>query len=149
MNTTGRRSWMMRLAGALFTVPLFAGSALAQQTFVIAGFGGPNEALMRKSLIPEFEKKHNVKVEWLPASSTQNHGRIKAQKANPQVDVILLDHMVQVLASKEDLLAPLDSKLVPNLAGQTLLSAADISCRGTICGFSLLSVSREHRHGGC
>jgi putative spermidine/putrescine transport system substrate-binding protein len=116
MNTTGRRSWTRCLVGALFAVLLFAGSALAQQTFVIAGFGGPNEALMRKTLIPEFEKKHNVKVEWLPASSTQNHGRIKAQKANPQVDVILLDHMVQVLASKEDLLAPLDSKLVPHLA---------------------------------
>lgn len=114
---TSRWIWLPALATAAFAmVPLFAGSAHAQQTFVIAGFGGPNEALMRKSMIPEFEKKHNVKAEWLPASSTQNHGRIKAQKANPQVDVILLDYMVQVLASKEDLLAPLDPKLVPNLA---------------------------------
>ncbi|MSO93096.1 MAG: ABC transporter substrate-binding protein [Rhodospirillales bacterium] len=116
MNTSVRRSWAMWLAGAVLALPLFAASASAQQTFVIAGFGGPNEAIMRKTLIPEFEKANNVKVEWLPASSTQNHGRIKAQKANPQVDVILLDYMVQVLASKEDLLAPLDPKLVPNLA---------------------------------
>lgn len=116
-SKTSRWIWLSALATVAFAMlPLFAGSAHAQQTFVIAGFGGPNEALMRKSLIPEFEKKHNVKVEWLPASSVQNHGRIKAQKANPQVDVILLDYMVQVLAAKEDLLAPLDPKLVPHLA---------------------------------
>src|SRR5437867_2210567 len=126
---SSRRMWSSALAAAALAVlPIFGGSAHAQQTFVIAGFGGPNEALMRKSIIPEFEKKYSVKVEWLPASSTQNHGRIKAQKANPQVDVILLDHMVQVLAAKEGLLAPLDSKHVTHLA--------DIRKEGRISGDS-------------
>lgn len=88
--------------------------ALAQK-LVIAGWGGPFEPNLRKELIREFEQKNNVTVEWISASSFQNYGRIKSQAANPQVDILLCDDLVQDQARRDGLLASLDPKIVTNL----------------------------------
>src|SRR5262249_28663586 len=86
------------------------------QTLVIAGWGGPYESQLRKSFIPAFEAKYKAKVEWLAASSYQNYGRIKAERANPQIDIAMLDDIVLYQAYKDDLIAPLDASVVTNLA---------------------------------
>src|SRR5947209_20341120 len=75
---------VLALAGAL--------SAHAQQkTFFVAGYGGTFEQTMRKEIIPAFEKKHGVKVEYVAGNSTDTLAKLQAQKANQQIDVAIVD----------------------------------------------------------
>jgi putative spermidine/putrescine transport system substrate-binding protein len=75
---------VLALAGTL--------SAGAQQkTFYVAGYGGSFEQTMRKEIIPAFEKKHNVKVEYVAGNSTDTLAKLQAQKGNQQIDVIIVD----------------------------------------------------------
>ncbi len=74
----------LALAGAV--------SAQAQQkTFYVAGYGGSFEQTMRKEIIPAFEKKHGVKVEYVAGNSTDTLAKLQAQKANQQIDVAIVD----------------------------------------------------------
>src|SRR3954469_10955102 len=67
-------------------------SAQAQQkTFYVAGYGGSFEQTMRKEIIPAFEKKHGVKVEYVAGTSTDTLAKLIAQKANQQIDVAIMD----------------------------------------------------------
>jgi putative spermidine/putrescine transport system substrate-binding protein len=79
------------LAGAL---ALLFGAAAAQaqdKTFYVAGYGGSFEQTMRKEIIPAFEKKHGVKVEYVAGNSTDTLAKLQAQKANQQIDVAIVD----------------------------------------------------------
>lgn len=78
------------LVGAL--VLAGAVSAQAQQkTFYVAGYGGSFEQTMRKEIIPAFEKKHGVKIEYVAGNSTDTLAKLQAQKANQQIDVAIVD----------------------------------------------------------
>ncbi len=90
------RTWA--LAGASFL--LAAVSAQAQQSFYVAGYGGSFEQTMRKEIIPAFEKKHGVKVEYVAGNSTDTLAKLQAQKANQQIDVAIVDDgpMYQAIA---------------------------------------------------
>ena len=67
-------------------------SAEAQQkTFYVAGYGGSFEQTMRKEIFPAFEKKHNVKIEYVAGNSTDTLAKLQAQKGNQQIDVIIVD----------------------------------------------------------
>jgi putative spermidine/putrescine transport system substrate-binding protein len=85
------------------------------ETLVIAGWGGPYEAELRKRFFPRFERKYSAKIEWLSASSFQNYGRIKAQRDNPQVDLLMADDTVVIQAGRDGLLAPVDQSIVKHL----------------------------------
>lgn len=110
-----RRLVSLAIVACSALVALSPSPAQAQGRLVIAGWGGPFEANFRKDLFREFEQKHNVKIDYVSASSFLNYGRIKSQAANPQVDVILLDDLVQDQARRDGLLAPVDPKIVTNL----------------------------------
>lgn len=75
------------LAGLLGLI----GGAQAQQTFYVAGYGGTFEQIMRKEIIPAFEKAHGVKVEYVAGNSTDTLAKLQAQKGNQQIDVAILD----------------------------------------------------------
>ncbi|MBB2974035.1 ABC transporter substrate-binding protein [Mesorhizobium sp. RMAD-H1] len=87
----------MRLSGFLAAASLVAltatfGPASAQdKTLYVAGYGGSFEKTMRDEVIPEFEKKHGVKVEYVAGNSTDTLAKLQAQKGNQQIDVALLD----------------------------------------------------------
>jgi putative spermidine/putrescine transport system substrate-binding protein len=116
MRTRQGRWLSTGIAAAVFVLAIGSQASLAAETLVIAGWGGPYEPELRKNgIIPEFEKKHNVKVSWLSMSSYQNYGRIKSQRANPQVDIALLDRIVQTQAAKEGLFEKLDPSIVTSL----------------------------------
>lgn len=79
---------------ALVGAMLLAGAAQAlaqQKTFYVAGYGGSFEQTMRKEVIPAFEKKHGVKVEYVAGNSTDTLAKLQAQKANQQIDVAIVD----------------------------------------------------------
>src|SRR3982750_1812917 len=78
------------LIGALMVAAAAAAQA-QQKTFYVAGYGGSFEQTMRKEIIPAFEKKHNVKVEYVAGNSTDTLAKLQAQKGNQQIDVIIVD----------------------------------------------------------
>src|SRR6476646_10405949 len=70
---------------------LAASPAVAQQTLVVASYGGSWEQEMRKHVIPDFEAKHGVKVEYVAGNSTDTLAKLQAQKANQVIDVAIVD----------------------------------------------------------
>jgi putative spermidine/putrescine transport system substrate-binding protein len=77
-------------AGALLafsSTPLTA----QQKTLTVAAYGGTWEQTLRKSVIPDFEAKHGVKVEYVAGNSTDTLAKLQAQKANQVIDVAIVD----------------------------------------------------------
>ena len=85
----GLASVLSAILGLTAAVSVFS-TAFAKD-LVIAAWGDPIEAGWRRSLIPEFEKKHGVKVVWVQGFSSQTLAKIKAQQANPQIDLVMMD----------------------------------------------------------
>jgi putative spermidine/putrescine transport system substrate-binding protein len=76
-------------AGALLV--LAAHPASAQKTFTLAGYGGSFEKTMREQVIPPFEQKFGVKVEYVAGNSTDTLAKLQAQKGNQVIDAIIVD----------------------------------------------------------
>jgi putative spermidine/putrescine transport system substrate-binding protein len=85
-----RRAGIGLLIGVVLAGWASLASAQAKE-LVVAAWGGLQEAAWRKALIPNFEKKHGVKLIWVPGFSTQTLAKLRAQKDNPQIDVAMLD----------------------------------------------------------
>jgi putative spermidine/putrescine transport system substrate-binding protein len=89
MNSGIRNAWVAFAAVALTL--LLAGGASAQQKLTVAGYGGSYEEMMRKEIIPAFEKKTGAKIEYVAGNSTDNIARMQAQRANQEIDVAIVD----------------------------------------------------------
>jgi putative spermidine/putrescine transport system substrate-binding protein len=61
------------------------------KTLYVAAYGGSFEQTMRKDIIPPFEKKYGVKVEYVAGNSTDTLAKLQAQKGNQQIDVAIVD----------------------------------------------------------
>jgi len=62
---------MLKSIGTAALLALLAGPALAQpKSLTVAGYGGSFEQTLRSEIIPVFEKKHDVKVEYVAGNST-------------------------------------------------------------------------------
>lgn len=85
----GRSAPLLAIAASI--VLWDAASASAQQTLTVAGYGGSFEQTMRKEVIPDFEKAHKVKVEYVAGNSTDTLAKLQAQKANQVIDVAIVD----------------------------------------------------------
>jgi putative spermidine/putrescine transport system substrate-binding protein len=78
------------VAGAVMLC--IAGAAAAQGgKLTVAGYGGSYEEMMRKEIIPAFEKKTGAKVEYVAGNSTDNIARMEAQRGNQEIDVAIVD----------------------------------------------------------
>ncbi len=89
---------------------LATGAALAQEkTLTVGGYGGSFETLMKELIIPEFESRHEVKIQFVPGNSTENLARLQAQKGNQELDVVILDDGPMYQADALDFCAPMTS----------------------------------------
>src|SRR5437867_6820276 len=84
-----------------------AAPALAQNKMVVASYGGSWEQEMRKHVIPDFEKKHGVKVEYVAGNSTDTLAKLQAQKANQVIDVAIMDDGVMYQAIQLGFCSPI------------------------------------------
>jgi len=66
-----------------------APSFAQQKTITVGAYGGSFEQTMRKEIIPAFEAKHGVKVEYVAGNSTDTLAKLQAQKGNQQIDAIM------------------------------------------------------------
>lgn len=85
-----------------------AGAASAQTTLYVAGYGGTFEQTMRNDVIPEFEKAHGVKVEYIAGNSTDTLAKLQAQKGNQQIDVVIVDDGPMYQAIELGFCAPIE-----------------------------------------
>ena len=85
-----RSFYGIALAGAVTL--LAAASASGQtKTLTVAAYGGSWEQQLRKDVIPVFEAKHGVKVEYVAGNSTDTLAKLQAQKGNQVIDVAVVD----------------------------------------------------------
>ena len=90
---------MLKPLGTAALLMLLAVPALAQsKTLVVASYGGSWEQEMRKHVIPDFEAKHGVKVEYVAGNSTDTLAKLQAQKANQVIDIAIMDDGVMYQA---------------------------------------------------
>ena len=91
---------LIAIAATSLMVLGLTATASAQQKLVVAGYGGSFEDIMRKDIFPPFEKKHNVKIDFVAGNSTNTVARLQAQKGNQEIDVAIVDDgpMYQAIA---------------------------------------------------
>ena len=86
-----------------------------QGRLVVASFGGSWERDLRADLIAPFERDRKAQVDYVVGLSTETLARLKAQKDNPQMDVIMLDDVLTAEAASLGLLEKLNPADIPNL----------------------------------
>jgi putative spermidine/putrescine transport system substrate-binding protein len=79
------------LAAAVVSAAAITPTLAQQKTFTFAGYGGSFEKTMREQIIPPFEAKHGVKVEYVAGNSTDTLAKLQAQKGNQVIDAIIVD----------------------------------------------------------
>ncbi|OYU46989.1 MAG: branched-chain amino acid ABC transporter substrate-binding protein [Rhizobiales bacterium PAR1] len=82
---------LLMLTGVAGLVISTAAAQAQTKTFYVAGYGGSFEQTMRQEIIPAFEAKHGVKVEYVAGNSTDTLAKLQAQKGNQQIDVAIVD----------------------------------------------------------
>ena len=104
---------MSRLTRRTFAATVAAGAMLAampsfaQDELVINSFGGSYEKTHRDLVITPFEEKYGVKVKVVTAYSADTLAQLRAQKENPQFDVVHFSGGLETIAASEELLAPI------------------------------------------
>src|SRR6476469_10180796 len=81
----------MRTLVAALAMAGVIGAQAQEKTLYVAGYGGSFEQTLRKEIIPAFEAKHGVKVEYIAGNSTDTLAKLQAQKGNQQIDVAIVD----------------------------------------------------------
>ena len=64
------------IVGALALLGVVTPATAQQKTFTLGGYGGSFEQTMRKDVIPAFEAKHGVKVEYVAGNSTDTLAKL-------------------------------------------------------------------------
>lgn len=88
-----------------------------KQKLVVTSFGGDYEAAQMEVLVKPFEEEFNAEVEMITLYSADALARIKAQKDNPEIDVVQFSGGQEAQAIKEGLVEEIDSSILKNISG--------------------------------
>lgn len=119
MSSTRRR-----VLAALGTATLIAlagpAAAADKETITVVGFTGVFADNYTKFVIDAFKAKHpDIDVVYQPSkNSAETLALLTLQRADPKVDIALIDISVALRAAKAGIFAKLDRATVPNLADQ-------------------------------
>jgi putative spermidine/putrescine transport system substrate-binding protein len=106
----------IKLFGALFAVLMLSlAPQVHAEEVVLATWGGSWGKAIKAAQADPFEKETGIKVKMISGVSLANMQMIKAQRDNPQVDIVMFTVQDAVRAYNDGLLAPLDPKAVTNL----------------------------------
>ena len=108
---------MRRLALLLVTGSLLAPAARAQ-TVTLESYSGLFQDKFTDAVIRPFEKANpGITISYFAQpNSAQMLGTVRAQKAAPQIDCVILDVSVSKAGTDENLFDPVTEKNVPNVA---------------------------------
>ena len=85
------------------------------EELVVAVFGGTFEKSWRANVIQPFEREHQAQVRVVTGLSAENFAKLRAQRDNPQIDVVTFDAPFALIAAREGLLEPLEAQRIANL----------------------------------
>ena len=102
------------LSVPLLLTGLFGFATAHAKDFVIASWGDPYKACWAESIIPEFETKHGVEVVYTEGFSSKTLGKLRAQKAKPEIDIAMFDDGPFYQAVQLGLMEELDFSKLPN-----------------------------------
>lgn len=120
MPSTRRRVLAALSTAALIAVGTAPTAAADKETITVVGFTGVFADNYTKFVIDAFKAKHpDIDVVYQPSkNSAETLALLTLQRADPKVDVALIDISVALRAAKAGLFAKLDLAAVPNLADQ-------------------------------
>ena len=115
---TGRAFVTGMIGGVVLGLIGAATAAEPTGEIVLMGYPGAFQDNYTKTVIEPFMKAHpGVKVIYNAAgNSAQMLGMLRAQKAKPEADVVIIDFSVSRVGNKEGLFEKFDATSVPNLA---------------------------------
>ena len=128
-----RRGLAVAAAGLVFGGVGLGGMARpaqAQQppanTVVLMAYAGIFQDLYTKHVVEPFLAKHpGIKIQYAPGgTSAQMLGQLRAQKADPQIDVVIMDAGVALIANREGLHAGIslaDAPVIAELSPQAIV----------------------------
>jgi len=110
-----RRTFLLGAAASL--VPA---SAIAQSspsgTINLMSYGGIFQDNYVKAVVEPFQQASGVKVNYVAAgTSAQMLGAIRAQKADPQIDVVIFDVSTATIGNAEGLFSKITAQEAPSL----------------------------------
>lgn len=85
------------------------------EELTVVNFGGTFAANWKKDIIDPFEKQFNARVTEVTSLTMDTVAKMRAQKGNPQMDVVMFGELGGIVASDEGLLDPLDDSHIPNM----------------------------------
>jgi len=108
------------LLAALLSVLGGVSPADAQEDFqgeevVVVNYGGTFGRFWTQFIIEPFEKRYNAKVSQVQSLTFDTLAKLRAQKGNPQIDVVGFDPPGAIPAANEGLLEQLDPERIPNM----------------------------------
>lgn len=90
-------------------------TSYAKDTLVVATWGGSWGESLRKSVAAPFEKEFNCEVVFSVGVSGDQVAKVRAQKNNPQIDVVMVTSDFAAKMADEGLTLPIDPTKVPNI----------------------------------
>jgi putative spermidine/putrescine transport system substrate-binding protein len=132
---------MRKLAflAALTVAIALSGLARAQQELVVSSFGGAWTENHKKLVIDSFEKEFGVKVRLVTGYSADIMAQLRAQKDNPQMDVVHFSGGQEAIAAAEGLLAPIKPEELSNHANLYPVAVQNIA-KGEGPAFSVAAI---------
>lgn len=100
-------SMFARIVGFLLMATTI--SAGATETMYMAGWGGDIEKVFREKIIPPFEAKHNIKINYVTGNSSDTLAKVMAQKGKQEISVALMDEFAMVTAVASGLCAKIEN----------------------------------------
>lgn len=113
-----RRSLLAGSAAALAVGGVGLAQGQPSGTITLMAYAGIFQDNYLKSVVEPFQKAFpGVKVNYAPGgTSAQMLGTVRAQKGDPQVDVVIMDVSTSTIANTEGLFAKMSEAEVPSLA---------------------------------
>src|SRR5262249_26178794 len=87
----------------------------APEELVVVNYGGTFAKYWNEYIIEPFSKQFNAKVTQVTSLTMDTVAKLRAQKDNPQIDVVMMADAGSVIAANEGLLEPLDESKIPNM----------------------------------
>jgi putative spermidine/putrescine transport system substrate-binding protein len=94
---------------------LFSSISYGKETLVVATWGGAWGESLRKNVAEPFEKQFNCNVVFSVGVSGDQVAKVRAQRRNPQLDVVMVTSDFAAMMADEGLTLPIDYTKVPNV----------------------------------
>ena len=110
-----RRSFLTASAGVLATPYFYTAASAQDRTMYVGVYNSAQGGLIKKEVIPAFEKEYKCKVLTTEGATLANIATLRATRDNPQYSVMSMDDVGIPQAKEEGLIEQLPMDQIPNI----------------------------------